>query len=157
MAQNTTETTKMDADNMFRTMSDNFKTMIDNSVRFQQDVFKSMTGMMAGDSMDDCRSRVETAATDSVAMVRKSAETMTRAIDETCKHNMAMFRKSVDIAKAEGNRDMFAQAGDFWHAAFDAMRGNVESTAKSATQFIENFSDFVSKSNQTVTPRKTGK
>lgn len=158
MAQQTMETARMDTENMFKTMSDNFKTMIDNSMKFQQDVFKTMTGFVnTCETMDDCRGKIETVANDSIGMVKKNAEAMTRTFDETCKNNMTMFRKTCDMAKAEGNKDMFAQAGDFWHAAFDAMRGNVEATARSATQFIENFTDFVSKSNHIATTKKSAK
>ncbi len=158
MAQQTMETARVDAENMFKSMSDNFRSMLDNSMKFQQDVFRTMTGFVNScDSMDDYRGKIETVANDSIGMVKKNAEAMTRTFDETCRNNMNMFRKSFDMSKPEANKDMFAQANDFWHAAFDTMRGNVEATAKSATQLIENFSDFVSKNNQIATPRKTGK
>jgi hypothetical protein len=152
------ETARMETENMFKTMSDSFKTMLDNSMRFQQDVFKTMTGFVNScETMDDCRGKIETVANDSIGMVKKNAETMTRTFEEASRNNMSMFRKTFDMSKVEPNKDMIAQASDFWHTALDTMRGNVEATAKSATQMIENFSDFVSKSNQVATTRKSGK
>ena len=149
MAQQTGEATKMTQDNMFQTAGDSFKTAMDAGLKFQKEAFDTMNKMFCcGDICGDMPAKAQDVTTEAVNFVRKNAEQTQKTFDENCRTGLATMRKSFDVV-GDGNKDMFTKANDIWANAFDAMRGNVEMTAKTATQTIESWSDFMSKTVKT--------
>jgi len=149
MAQQTVETTKMATENMFQVAGDSFKTAMDAGLKFQKDAFDTMNKMFCcGDYCGDMTDKAQETTTEAVNFVRKSAEQTQKMFDENCRNGLATMRKSFDVMQAD-DKDMMTRASDIWSNAFDTMRGNVEATAKSATQAIENWSDFMTKSIKT--------
>ena len=88
-------------------------------------------------------------------MVRKSAEQTQEAFDESCKSGLGMIRKNFEMIRNE-DKDLVSRATDMWTASFDALKANVDTTAKTATQVMETYSDFVNKSATNMT-KKAGK
>ena len=92
----------------------------------------------------DMNAKMESTTTEAINVVRKNAEQTQKAFDENCRTGLSTIRKSFDVVSAD-DKDMFTRAGDIWNCWFDAMRGNVDMTAKTTTQAIENWSDFMTK------------
>lgn len=156
MAQQTGEANKMTQDNTFQMAGESFRTAMDAGLKFQKDAFDTMNKMFCcGNVCGDMQEKTQEMTTEAVNLVRKNAEQAQKTFDENCRTGLATMRKSFDVV-GEGDKDMFAKANDIWANAFDAMRGNVEMTAKTATQTIENWSDFMTKTVKT-SPKKAAK
>ena len=155
MAQQTVEpnTSKTVPENMFQMAGDSFRTAMDAGIQFQKDAFDTMNKMFTwGDVSGEMPERVEETTTEAVNFVRKNAEQTQKTFDESCRNGLATIRKSFEVVR-DDNKDMFTRASDIWNCAFDAMRGNVDVTAKAATQAIENWTDFVTKTVKTTTKK----
>lgn len=145
MAQQTVETSKTAPENMFQMAGDSFRTAMDAGLKFQKDAIDTMNKMFTcGNVCGEMPAQAEETTTEAVNFVRKNAEQTQKMFDENCRTGLATLRKSFDAMRDE-NKDMATRASDIWTSAFDAMRGNVEMTAKTATQTIENWSDFMTK------------
>lgn len=145
MAQ-ATETNKAIPENMFQMAGDSFKTAMDAGLKFQKDAIDTMSKVFTcGNVCGEMPERVEETTAEAVNFVRKNAEQTQKMFDENCRNGLATLRKSFDVMRDE-NKDLFTRASDIWGCAFDTMRGNVELTAKTATQTIESWSDFMTKS-----------
>jgi len=146
MAQ-TTQTKTDGTKDMFDNANDSFRSAIDAGMKFQRDTFDMMTKAFnfGGFNCGDVNERVEENTTEAVNMVRKNAEQTQKAFDETCKSGLGMIRKNFDLMKTE-DKDLVSRATDMWTAGFDALKANVDTTAKTATQVMETYSEFVNKS-----------
>ena len=156
MAQ-TTQTKTENTQDMFENANNSFRSAIDAGMKFQRDTFDMMTKAFnfGGFNFGDVNERVEENTTEAVNMVRKNAEQTQKAFDESCKNGLGMIRKNFDMMKNE-DKDMVARATDMWTAGFDALKSNVDTTAKTATQVMETYSEFVNKSATNMT-KKAGK
>lgn len=156
MTQQTQEAARKDNGNVFKQATENFKSSMDAGTRFQQDAFKAVTEVMGkGESFDDIRSRMENVAADSIGLIRKNAEQTQKLFDEGCKSGLEMIRKSF-AATNSSDKDMVARTREVWESAFDAMRNNMDMAAKTSTQAIENWSNFISR-NLICGESKTGR
>lgn len=153
MAQQAVETAKMATENMFQTAGDSFKTAMDAGLKFQKDAIDTMNKMFCtGNVCGEMTERAQETTTEAVNFVRKSAEQTQKMFDENCRNGLSTIRKSFDMMHAD-DKDMVTRANDIWSNAFETMRGNVEATAKTATQTIENWSDFMTKTVKTSTKK----
>lgn len=146
MTQTATDTTGKKTPDMFREASETFRTTMETGIKFQQDAFKAMTDFFTrGESFEDARKRMESVATDSIGVIRKNAEQAQRLFDEGCKSGMDVLRKALEETNGHGPKDLFTRTRDVWQSAFDAMRSNLEAAARTNTQAIECWSDFLGK------------
>ena len=146
----TAEKTKACCEDVLKNANESFKTAMETTLKCQQDAFRTMTAMfIPGDAPRDTFKGIETMTTDTIDLMRKNAEQSQKTFDEACRHGIDTFHKTFDTGHA-GDKDVFARAQVLCHSAADTMRGNVELVAKSTTKAIENWSDFIGKSLQTV-------
>jgi TPR repeat protein len=146
MTAQTVDNGKAEATNMFKQANETFRSAMETGIRFQQDAFRSVADAFGrGESFDEARNRIETAATDSLTLIRKNAEQSQKLFDEGCKAGIDLFRKTFEALEPSRSRDAFAQARDFWTGAFDALRSNIDAAARASTQAIDNWSAFFSK------------
>jgi len=145
MAQQTAENVKTTNENKFNMATDSFRSAMDAGMKFQKDAFETMSKMFnCNTECCDVNAKMEDTTTDAINMVRKNAEQTQKAFDENCRTGLSTIRKSFD-AMQEDDKDMFTRAGDIWNCWFDGMRGNVDMMAKTTTQAIENWSEFMTK------------
>lgn len=151
------ENVKNTSENMFKGFGDMFKSAFDAGLKFQQDMFKTVTGTCEnGCSFDAFRNRCETTAMDSFNWVRKNAELTQKMVDDSCRNGVEMVRKTSDTSRMDNNKDMFAQSREISQNAIDAAKNNMDVFAKTTSQMMEVYSDFVNKT-MTMTEKKAGK
>ncbi len=149
MNQQTTPNSKPETCDYFRQAADTFKSAMDSSIKFQQDAFKAVTDIFGrGESFEDCRGRIESVATDSLNLVRKNAEQSQKMFDEGCRSGLEVLRKgfsACETGNGHGNKDAIERTREVWQSAFDAMKTNLDTAAKTSAQTIENCSSFLTK------------
>ena len=157
MAQ-TTQTKNNDAQNVMETANESFRSAVDAGMKFQRDTFDMMTKAFnfSGFNCGDVNERVEENTTETVNMVRKNAEQTQKAFDESCRNGLGMIRKNFELIRND-DKDLVGRATDMWTASFDALKANVDTTAKTAAQVMETYSDFVNKSAKSMTDKKAAK
>ena len=158
MAQQTmhNNTKSKNPDDVFSSATDSFRMAMDAGMKFQKDAFDTVSKMFCcGTDCGDMKAKVEDTAAETINMVRKNAEQAQKAFDENCRTGLAAFRKTFDSMR-DDNKDMFTRAGDIWNCCFETMRGNIEMTARTATQSIENWTEFMGKTmkNDSAKPTK---
>ena len=149
MTQQNTPATKTETCDYFRQATDTFKSAMDSGIKFQQDAFKAVTDVFGrNESMDDCRGRIETVATDSMNLIRKNAEQSQKMFDEGCRSGLEFIRKgfgAFEGGNGHANKDAIERTREIWQSAFDTMKTNLDTAAKSSAQSIENWSAFFNK------------
>lgn len=153
-------TNKTEPCDFFRQAADTFKSAMESGIKFQQDAFKAVTDVYGqNESFEDGRHRIETVATDSINLIRKNSEQSQKMFDEGCRSGLETIRKSfgaLECGNGHSNKDAIDRTREVWQSAFDAMKTNLDTAAKTSAQTIENWSAFLTKT-MTVGEKKAAK
>jgi hypothetical protein len=132
---------------LFKQATETFQSAVQTGTKLQQETLKAWTGPVCAEVCgDDIRDRGRKMSEESIKLMQRNLDESTRLLDTQCKQSLDLLRKAFDSAKGGEKADLFEQTRNMWQDSLDALRGSAQHMAKANSQFVENWSNFLTQS-----------
>ncbi|HOA73334.1 MAG TPA: hypothetical protein PL151_14090 [Phycisphaerae bacterium] len=137
---------EMMATDWFQKAAEAVDAAVKTSMKFQEEAMQWWAEVMGGaNSIQDWQKRAQAMAAEAIPTAQRGAEEYLRAMDQTYRTGVDVFKKAFQSGECRSVEDLQARMQSLWEAALGALRTNTQAFIQANTKAMETWADMVRK------------